>query len=175
LLDAAIVDRLFIYNQSVNAHARHSEWWEPEMDGLKQCQDDHRRLANIASRLTNVLARDRPPPASELYALRQELVSTLIRHLKAEDWLLYPKLMRSPDPRISQIAQSFVNEMGGLALTFRNHSERWAAYAIESDWPGYRRETAQLLIALNERIMREDRDLYPLCDGSATSLGVCAG
>ena len=73
------------------------------MDGLKQCQDEHRTLASIASRLTSVLAHNKPPPASELYTLRQELASTLIRHLKAEDWLVYPKLLRSPDARVSRI------------------------------------------------------------------------
>ena len=143
------------------------------MDGLKQCQEEHGRLTSIAGRLTSVLAGDKPPPAGELYTLRQELASTLIRHLKAEDWLLYPKLLRSPDARIAQIARSFADEMGGLALAFRNHSERWAAYAIESDWTGYRRETGQLLEALNERIMREDCELYALCEGSVTPIGAC--
>jgi hypothetical protein len=95
------------------------------------------------------------------------LASVLIRHLKEEDWLVYPKLLRSSDPRVVQIAQLFMSEMGGLALAFRDHSERWGAFAIDSDWASYRREAAQFLEALNNRITREDRDLYPLCDVSA--------
>src|SRR5687768_11933319 len=136
------------------------------MNDLKQCQDGHRQLLAISSRLAGVIARDTPPPASVLYNLRQEFASSLIRHLKTEDWLLYPKLLSSSDSRVVQIAQFFVNEMGGLASAFRAHSERWGAHAIESDWAGYRRETAQLLKTLNTRITREDRDLYPLCDVS---------
>jgi hypothetical protein len=134
------------------------------MDDLKQCQEGHRQLLGISSRLADVIARDVPPPARVLYDLRQEFASILIRHLKAEDWLLYPKLLRSSDPRVVQIAQFFVNEMGGLATAFRDHSERWGSYAIGSDWAGYRRETAQLLKTLKTRITREDRDLYPLCE-----------
>src|SRR5687768_8533106 len=103
------------------------------MHELKQCQDGHRQLLNISSRLAGVIARDIPPPASLLYDLRKEFASILIRHLKAEDSLLYPKLLRSSDPRVVQIATFFVNEMGGLALAFRDHSERWGAYDIESD------------------------------------------
>jgi hypothetical protein len=136
------------------------------MDDLRQCQDGHWQLLSISSRLASVIARDIPPPANVLYDLRQEFASILIRHLKAEDWLLYPKLLRSSDPSVVQIAQFFVNEMGGLALAFREHSERWGAYAIDSDWAGYRRETAQLLKTLKTRITREDRDLYPLCNAS---------
>jgi len=136
------------------------------MDDLRQCQDGHRQLLSISSRLASVIARDIPPPANVLYALRQEFASILIRHLKAEDRLLYPKLLRSSDPSVVQIAEFFVNEMGGLALAFREHSERWGAYAIDSDWAGYRRETAQLLKTLKTRITREDRDLYPLCNAS---------
>jgi hypothetical protein len=98
------------------------------------------------------------------------LASVLIRHLKEEDWLVYPKLLRSSDPLVVETAQLFMSEMGGLALAFRDHSERWGAYAIDSDWDGYRREAAQFLEALNERITREDRDLYPLCDISAAPL-----
>ena len=145
------------------------------MNELQQCQDEHRQLLSISSRLASVLARDIPPPANVLYDLRQEFASTLIRHLKAEDWLLYPKLLRSSDPHVAHIAQFFVTEMGGLALAFRDHSERWGAYAIDSDWAGYRRETAQLLEALNKRITREDRDLYPLCDVSVTPLETSDG
>lgn len=137
------------------------------MNDLKRLQEEHLRLVSISSRLAKVITLDFPPPASELYALRQELASTLIRHLKAEDWLLYPGLLRSLDPRLAQIAQSLANEMGGLASAFRDHSERWGSYTIESDWTGYRRETALLLEALTERIAREDRDLYPLCEAES--------
>jgi hypothetical protein len=139
---------------------------EAAMEDLRQCQDGHRQLLSISSRLASVIARDTPPPANLLFNLRQEFASVLIRHLKAEDWLVYPKLLRSSDPSIVHIAQFFVSEMGGLALAFREHSERWGAYAINSDWASYRQETAQLLKTLKTRITREDRDLYPLCSVS---------
>lgn len=151
--------------KSLTATLDDSESWGCQMNDLRQLQEEHRRLLSISSRLAKVITLDVPPPASVLYALRQELASTLIRHLKAEDWLLYPRLLRSSDSRLAQIAQSFSKEMGGLAPAFRDHSERWGSYAIESDWTGYGRETAQLLEALTERITREDRDLYPYCEG----------
>ena len=133
------------------------------MNDLNRLHKDHKKLLHIASRLAHFITLDAPPPASFLYSLRQELSSTLIRHLTAEDWLLYPGLLRSSDAHVAHVAQSFADEMGGLATLFRDHSERWVAYAIETDWAGYRRETALLLEALTTRITREDRDLFPLC------------
>ena len=52
--------------------------------------------------------------------------------------------------------------MGGLAEAYAEYAERWGSYAIQSDWNGYRTETAEILEALTNRIKREDRELYPL-------------
>lgn len=54
--------------------------------------------------------------------------------------------------------------MGGLASVFMNYAEKWGAFAIESDWPGYCRDTATIAAALTCRINRENRDLYPLLE-----------
>lgn len=132
------------------------------MPQLTRLREEHRQLATIAGRLSRVIAQDAPPAANELYALRQELASALIRHLKAEDWVLYPQLLASSDKRVSQTARSFSDEMGGLAKAFRDHLERWGAFAIEGNWNGYRREMAEILEAMAQRIKRENRDLYPL-------------
>ena len=136
------------------------------MSNLQQCHEDHRQLASVSSGLARVLARDVPPSANVLDDLRQKFACILIRHLETEDRRVYPKLLRSSDPHVAKIAQFFVSEMGGLALAFREHSERWSADVIDSDWDGYRRETAHFLVTLNKRMTREERDLYPLCDVS---------
>ena len=111
-----------------------------------------------------MIARDLPPPSTELYLLRRELSSALIRHLKAEDWLLYPRLLVSPNQAIARTALSFSEEMGGLAEAYTKYAERWGSYAIQSDWDGYRTETADIIQTLTNRIQREDRELYPLLE-----------
>ena len=85
-------------------------------------------------------------------------------HLKAEDWVLYPPLLASNDAQVAGVARRFVDEMGGLAQAFSTYIERWDALSIESDWPRYQRESRGIVEALTNRILRENRELYPLLE-----------
>ena len=40
----------------------------------------------------------------------------------------------------------------------------WSAAAIEADWPGYCADSRVIIDALTNRILRENRDLYPLLE-----------
>jgi hypothetical protein len=134
------------------------------MTDLGQLRTEHAELALIAQALSAMLKRDVPPPARELYDIRMRLASGLIRHLKTEDWVLYPRLVRSSDERVAVTARAFNAEMGGLAKDFGDYAERWGADAIENDWEGYRSSTAEILRLLKQRMVLEERDLYPLLD-----------
>lgn len=134
------------------------------MHRLKQLRNEHAELMAITGRLSAMIARDVPPAPTELYVLRRELSSALIRHLKAEDWLLYPRLLVSPNQVVARTALSFSNEMGGLDQAYTDYAERWGSYAIEADWDAYRKETAAIIEALWDRIRRENDELYPLLE-----------
>lgn len=134
------------------------------MNDLKLLREEHRSLAAVAGRLSAMIVQEVPPPAQELYAIRMKLASELIRHLKTEDWILYPRLLTSSNSRVAETSRAFSEEMGGLAKEFRDYAERWVAYAIESDWKGYRRETAEILRVMAQRMKREERELYPLLE-----------
>src|SRR5688500_19001048 len=84
------------------------------MSNLATLREEHAQLIAIVRRLGAIIAQQSPPPSTELDTLRRELRSTLIRHLKAEDWILYPRLFKSPDPVIAETALRFNTEMGGL-------------------------------------------------------------
>ena len=131
------------------------------MPRLTELREQHSGLRILIGRLTRAVAEASPPPPTELYQLRHELTSALIKHLKAEDWVLYPELLASDDPVVASTARLFSSEMGGLAQAYSAYAERWGPYTIACDWEGYRRETTDILEALTERITREDRDLYP--------------
>lgn len=134
------------------------------MSNLRELRQDHAQLLRIAARLSLVIAQAKPPPPTDLFALRQELISGVIRHLKMEDWVLYPRLFASADNRVVHTAHLFSEEMGGLAGEFTRYTRRWGSLAIESDWAGYRRETRTIIDNLTQRITRENRDLYPLIE-----------
>jgi hypothetical protein len=84
--------------------------------------------------------------------------------LKTEDWVLYPSLLGSSNERVALTARVFSTEMGGLAAEYGDYANRWGADAIDSDWMGYQRETADILRLLTLRMSREERDLYPLLE-----------
>ncbi len=134
------------------------------MLNLVKLREEHAQLVSIVRRLSEEIGQDKPGPSAELHVLRRELSSTLIRHLKAEDWILYPKLLGSSDTAVVATARKFNDEMGGLAAAFMAYSEKWGPLAIERDWAGYREETATIADALTQRITRENRELYPLLE-----------
>lgn len=134
------------------------------MSNMAKLREEHAQLIAIVRRLRGLVAADTPPPFLVLNGLRRELASTLIAHLQAEDWILYPRLLDSGDHAIADTARRFSHEMGGLAAVFIDYSEKWSTAAIERDWLEYRRETTAIADALIVRITRENRDLYPLLE-----------
>jgi iron-sulfur cluster repair protein YtfE (RIC family) len=134
------------------------------MSSLAQLRQEHADLIRIVKGLDALVAGDAPPSSVSLFEVRRKLSSTLIAHLKAEDWVLYPPLLSSADQQVATTARQFVDEMGGLAQAFSVYIERWDALSIESDWPRYQRETKGIIEALTNRIVRENQELYPLLE-----------
>ncbi len=133
----------------------------PEIQKLRQ---EHAELVEIVGRLGKAVMLPTPPEMVGLFDLRRELASTLIGHLKAEDWALYPQLMASNDPEIAATAKAFSDEMGGLSDAFAIYAQRWDAMSINGNWKGFCAESRTIIDALTDRIQRENRELYPLVD-----------
>lgn len=134
------------------------------MSELSKLREDHVKLAGQFKRLRDVIERPSAPPQVELFELRRELLSTLLAHLKLEDWALYPRLMASDEHEIASAGREFKDEMGGLAPAFLAYSDQWNANTINGDWSGYCKHTAEILDALTNRLARENRDLLPLLE-----------
>jgi hypothetical protein len=134
------------------------------MATIQTLREEHALLMRIVGRLSECIARPTPPPAAELFGVRRELNATLIGHLKAEDWILYPMLLASDDAETAAIARQFIDEMGGLSAAFIAYADKWSASAIDSDWAGYCGESKLIIEDLSERIVRENRELYPLAE-----------
>ena len=103
------------------------------MSNIMQLRTDHVELLDICQLLEGSIANDRPPSSVDLFGVRKRLTTKLIAHLKAEDWLLYPRLLESEDAEIAGKARAFVDEMGGLADAFNAYVDRWDAFRIERE------------------------------------------
>jgi hypothetical protein len=144
------------------------------MPNLTRLREEHANLVTIAGQLAGMIAQNVPPPSQQLYAVRMVLSSALIRHLKTEDWLLYPALLSSSNEHTALTSRALSAQMGGLAKAFEEYARRWGANAIQCDWKGYQLETADILRLLTLRMAREERDLYPLFEATAAPLNSCS-
>ncbi|MDP3675944.1 MAG: hemerythrin domain-containing protein [Novosphingobium sp.] len=134
------------------------------MFNLSKLREEHTELGAIARQFSAICASDSPPPLSVLDGLRRELQSKLFAHLQTEDWVLYPRLLDSPDPAVVGTARRFSHEMGGLAASFLNYVEKWNTKAITDNWRGYCKDTTEITTVLIARISRENTQLYPLLE-----------
>ena len=134
------------------------------MSQVMKLREDHAKLAKMFRELDEMISKPSPPPQVELFDFRRQLVSTLLAHLKLEDWALYPRLIESSDPEASRTGQAFKEEMGGLAPAFVAYCDKWSANSIHADWRGYCTDTRAILDALTNRIVRENRELLPLLE-----------
>ena len=134
------------------------------MPDLTKLRGEHTEIQKIIGKLRYLIGQSRPAPQLHLFALRHELSSTLIAHLKTVDWLVYPRLKASADVHVAETARVFSEEMGGLAVGYVAHCKKWYAEAIAADWKGYCSDSRDLIDSLHDRLTRENRDLYPLLE-----------
>src|SRR5688500_19980886 len=107
---------------------------------MAKLHDEHDRLLVIVRALSDAIAKPEPPPQLDLFELRTILASTLIGHLKTEDWALYPALFRDTNSAVAATARRFSDEMGGLANAFSVYSGRWTTMTILANWRAFRSE-----------------------------------
>ena len=139
------------------------------MTNIAQLHDEHRELLDLLGQLSTAIAQAEPAPQAQLFDLRMKICATLIAHLKVEDWAIYPMLVAHRDAAVAAKARRFSDEMGGLASAFAHYSQRWTTLTIETNWSGFRSESAEIIQALRQRIEREEAELYPLAMAAAPS------
>lgn len=118
---------------------------------------EHAELDALAVKLLAEVDAD--VPSTALSALRWRLTHVLMVHLAKEDKVLYPRLLARPETQA--LAKRFVEELGDLAETYQAYTATWPIERVESDWPRFGEATRKVMAALQRRILREERDLYP--------------
>ena len=129
----------------------------------------HDELLELANKLAAEL--DIAKLAKEASAARSalsKLAGKLTLHLGAEDQYLYPELLANGNSKTKEIAQQFVEEMGGIASAFLAYNEKWRTSSIIQASPeNFIDETKAIYGALAKRIDMENNKLYPLMDQTA--------
>ena len=147
---------------------------------MQRLRAEHAALVTMSRIILDMVRAPHPPPAAELATARGQLRENLVRHLKCEDWILYPRLMATGDQELMRITRDFEIEMGDLAGDFIAYDDKWTGERVAADWPAFGRETIALFDILAARVEREERELYPLAEtlyasGAAIGMPVMDG
>ncbi len=134
---------------------------------------EHAVLDNLAERLIAAVAGPIPPTAT-LSAIRWRLNRVLMLHLAKEDQYLYPQIAASTDKRAAAMASKFAADMGGLAAQYLAYVSKWTPDGIAHEWDAFAVDTRKVMGALRQRILREERDLYPLIEQTAPGQSISA-
>lgn len=144
---------------------------------MQRLRAEHAALVTMSRIILDMVRAPHPPPPAELASARGQFRDNLVRHLKCEDWILYPRLMAAGDPELRRITRGFEIEMGDLAADFAAYDQKWTSERAAADWPDFCRETVILLDLLALRVEREERELYPLAEAlyaSGAAVGASA-
>lgn len=92
-----------------------------------------------------------------------KVLSTIVTsHLAIEDRILYPSIRRSGDTDMADMAQSYQDDMKGIANAFINFARRWSNATTLAKRPDdFRAEANSVLKNVHERMLRENREFYP--------------
>lgn len=127
----------------------------------------HKELLKTAVKIAELTKSDdiSREVAEQIYDLLSELNGCLHFHLKMEDELFYPALLRHPDDKIVKKTRQFQEEMGGLLDEFNKYINKWTdAAAVRNNSDEFNKKTRKIFNALAYRIEKEDNELYPLVE-----------
>jgi hypothetical protein len=103
--------------------------------------------------------------AKSIRADFNKLAGILLIHLAMEDKVMYPKLLKNVDQKVSGLAKKFFAEMEGIKVVFDGYKNKWlVSGAIEAQTANFLKDTDGLFKALGSRISKEDKDLYPIVE-----------
>lgn len=136
------------------------------MNITTQFREQHTEMLTIAG---EILARLSPQPlsqdAGEVRALLSQLLGKLTVHLAMEDKSLYPHLLEHQDENIKSLSAHYVDEMGNISMSVQEYKTRWPSKtAIERNPSEFIAETKGILTALEQRIKKENNELYKLVE-----------
>ncbi len=124
----------------------------------------HRELQRLANELGTAALTPGYDAERIAVALRR-FIGKLRVHAAMETGALYPVLLEHDDPAIRGRAERLHEELGPLYALMEDFVERWQGAAeIDARRIRFRIELTRVLAKLGWRMMKENRELYPMAD-----------
>lgn len=97
-----------------------------------------------------------------------KLAGKLKIHLATEDSVLYPRLLKSSDEKVRNLAQKYISEMGSISSAFESYVNKWNSVSTISNSPDeFIKDTKDVFAVLAKRVEKENNELYPLAEKAA--------
>ena len=118
-----------------------------------------------------IATADAPAPPEPLAFLRfrRDFGLVLTRHLKHEEWAVYPALLNHRDAATRTIAGAIGKESMAFSEDIARYARDWTATRIVAEWESFRGVTKAMMERLLDRIEIEDNRLYPLLTKAAAA------
>lgn len=136
------------------------------MSATTRYREQHDGLLVLATEISECLnVSELAEDASKARSLLSQLLGKLSVHLAMEDKSLYPSLLEQGDDEIKKMAQSFMDEMGGIGEAVEAYAKTWSsATAIQNNPQDFVTQTKGIFNALGNRINKENNELYKAFD-----------
>lgn len=132
---------------------------------IRHYRDTHQQVLRQIDQLRGLIRGGIPANSAAISELLVNIASGIKFHLAAEDKVLYPTLARSGDSIAMEAGERYQQEMKGLSAAFGELVIRWRVPSrVAADPEGFRSHANTVFKALFERIMREERELYPIAE-----------
>ena len=132
---------------------------------MKLLNKQHSELGIISSNFVALLVEDSLlNNISEIESLLTSLGDVLTAHLHTEDTLLYPVLAKSNNKNICATSKMFLASIGGLKKSFTEYINNWPKQKIVRSPTVFIKESNEIILALYDRITKEENQLFPLVD-----------
>lgn len=134
------------------------------MNAINTLEAQHHALANMMLRLINLVQGFNGPDQAYPITVQLAKLAHLLRlHLATEDDWLYPAMIGSGEPIAVSLATTYRDEVGGVAEEVEAFIAQWnSSVVINVGAARFREELLILLHKIEDRIDREDAELYPL-------------
>jgi hypothetical protein len=123
---------------------------------------EHKEIAAMARELIAIVDAPAPPEPLAFLRFRRDFGLILTRHLRHEEWAVYPALLDHRDPATRSMAAAVCKESMAFSEDIARYARDWTATRIAVEWEGFRGVTKAMMKRLLNRIDVEDNRLYPL-------------
>lgn len=132
-----------------------------DVTNLKRQHNEVMSLANYI--LNNIKNRTVDKNLDQIVKSINTITGKLKIHLLNEDEFLYPYLLSSPDAVLNNFGKKYSEEMKEVTKAYNSYKTKYnTTDKIKQNMAEFNEDTKRIFGALANRIVREEKEIYPL-------------